>query len=166
MGKRSNFKRIEKDAYQTIDPRAVIPLFPILERDNVKSFDEPCAGEGWLIYWLTMEDLYCASQSDINIGYDALKRTNFQGDAIITNPPWSRSVLHSMIDHFRKYKPTYLLFDSAWAYTKQAKKYLPYCSDIIAVGRLKWIPDTTMSGKDDCSWYKFIDKETDTQFHY
>jgi hypothetical protein len=76
-------------------------------------------------------------------------------DAIITNPPWSRPILHKMILHFQRLKPTWLLFDSDWAYNRMAAPYLDTCSDIVAVGRLKWIEGTTHSGKDNCSWYRF-----------
>src|SRR5690349_10187794 len=47
MGKRSNFARIDRDAYQTIDPRAVDKLIPHLR--GIRTFAEPCAGEGYLV---------------------------------------------------------------------------------------------------------------------
>ena len=94
--------------------------------------------------------------------YDGRRRlteTHFGSvDAIITNPPWTRAVLHPMIMHFQQFHPTWLLFDSDWAYNKQAKPYLEHCSDIVAVGRLRWIASSKMSGKDNCSWYRFWHK--------
>ena len=46
MGKRSNFERREADFYPT--PRAaVLPLIPYLR--GIRSFAEPCAGDGALV---------------------------------------------------------------------------------------------------------------------
>lgn len=47
MGKRSNFPRIDKDFYSTIDPRAIPPLLAHLG-EGVR-YAEPCAGAGALI---------------------------------------------------------------------------------------------------------------------
>ena len=61
-----------------------------------------------------------------------------------------------MIDHFRKIRPTWLLFDADWMHTKQASPYLFNVEKIISVGRIKWFGNTT--GKDNCAWYLFTDK--------
>lgn len=166
MGKRSQFERIEKDFYRTIDPRAVEPLLPFLV-PNTK-YAEPCWGMGDLerLLWHGNPSLQCAWASDFGIGpeynvgnIDALTLTKAQlkdCDMIITNPPWSRPILHAMIEHFVTLKPTWLLFDADWAYTRQSAQLIKdYCTDIVSVGRLKWIPGTTMSGKDNCAWYHF-----------
>jgi hypothetical protein len=58
------------------------------------------------------------------------------------------------MERFMRMAPTWLLLDSSWAYTKQSAPYIDQCSHIVAVGRLKWIPGTKMSGKDDVSWYR------------
>lgn len=84
-----------------------------------------------------------------------LRSNSLDHDAIITNPPWSRKLLHPMIEKFMGIAPTWLLFDANWMFTKQARRYLPNCVKIVSVGRLKWIPDTTMSAKDDCAWFYF-----------
>ncbi|WP_407976123.1 hypothetical protein ACJKIH_03100 [Brucella pseudogrignonensis] len=165
MGKRSNFERIEKDAYQTIDPSAVAKLLPFLR--GVNSFAEPCSGEGYLVGQLQKAGLVCAYEGDIKQGYDALEypfERDAVFDAIITNPPWSRSILHPMIERFMAIAPTWILLDASWAHTTQDTKpdvqpKTPYlldrCTHIISVGRLRWIPNTTQKGKDDCSWYRF-----------
>jgi len=154
MAKRSSFERRPQDAYQTIDLRAGLALKPYLY--GVKTFAEPCAGRGELVKQLEGLGLSCGYISDINDGIDALTITNWRGmDAIITNPPWSRKLLHQMILHFSKHKPSWLLFDSDWAYNKHAAPYLDQCTDIVAVGRLKWIEGTSHSGKDNTSWYRF-----------
>jgi hypothetical protein len=154
MAKRSNFKRRKQDAYLTIDPNAVKALAPHLGR--VRSFAEPCAGEGHLVRQLEAIGLTCRMFGDIATGQDALQLANVHGaQAIISNTPWTRAILHPMILHFQKLAPTWLLFDSDWAYTKQAIPYLARCSDIVAVGRLRWIEGTKSTGKDNVSWYRF-----------
>lgn len=172
MGKRSEFERVEKDFYRTIDARAAKALIPHLAEHT--RFIEPCAGLGDLVTELEAYDHKCVWASDSNIDEEFLKevparirtcdafsvqfgRTDIVNsyDAIITNPPWSRPILHPMIEHFSKFKPTWLLFDADWAHTRQSAPYMKWCRKIVSVGRLIWIPGTTMSGKDNVSWYCF-----------
>ena len=35
-----------------------------------------------------------------------------------------------------------------------------YCTEIVIVGRVRWIADTTMQGKDDVAWFHF-DREAE-----
>jgi hypothetical protein len=156
MGRRSDFPRRPHDDYQTVDPKAVAALLSYIRRDNIRSFAEPCCGDGHLMQALVDLGLRCAYASDIKVyGIDALLVTDFgEPDAIITNPPWTRELLHAMIEHFMVYAPVvWLLFDSDWAYNAGAAPYLNYCTDIVAVGRLKWFNGT--AGKDNASWYRF-----------
>jgi hypothetical protein len=74
---------------------------------------------------------------------------------IVTNPPWSRDILHPMIERFSSLAPTWLLFDADWAYTKQARPYQSILKKIVVAGRVKWFPDSKMTGKDNCAWYFF-----------
>lgn len=156
MGKRSSFERVERDFYPT-PLKAVEPLIPHLP-DNCM-FSEPCAGNGALVDHLKSLGHNCIWESDISP-----MRTMFKADAlsllylngiIITNPPWTRSILHRMIVHFSNMRPTWLLFDADWAHTKQAIPYLPRLRKIVAVGRVKWIPDSKHTGKDNCAWHLF-----------
>lgn len=171
MGKRSDFERIEKDFYATIDPRAVAALAPHLPQGT--KFAEPCAGAGDLIVSLEGLGHECWWSSDIGVSpyaqMDALDLTEFEVsdcDMIITNPPWSRPLLHKMIIHFSRLRPTWLLFDADWAHTRQSAAYMHLCTDIVSIGRLIWIPGTTMTGKDNCAFYRFaLDKEGPTKFH-
>lgn len=171
MGKRSEFERVEKDFYRTIDKRAVQALLPHLEYGS--SFVEPCAGAGDLFTSLEKNGMSCLMASDIEPNHpDVFKRDALYDDVfdnsadyIITNPPWSRPILHAMIERFHKIRPTWLLFDSDWAHTKQSKPYMKYCTDIVSVGRLIWIPGTTTSGKDNCAWYRFSLDAERTVFH-
>lgn len=169
MGKRSKFKRRPQDAYDT-PPEAVLPLqahLPLAFR-----YWEPCAGEGALIGPIGRAcrptDIEprdpCVTQADaLKTHVDMLPNAV---DLIITNPPWTRQILHPMIEHFSAMKPTWLLFDADWAHTKQAEPYLKWCRKIVSVGRVKWIPDSPHTGKDNCAWY-FFDQHADgpTEFY-
>src|SRR3990167_11031285 len=158
MGKRSNFLRRKNDDYATPSV-AVKPLLPFLGRTHGR-FIEPCCGEGHLIDVLVLSGMECIQYSDMEL--DA-RRTQYDitdVDYFITNPPWTRELLHPIIDNLRKQLPTWLLFDADWMHTKQARPYLPFCDLIVSVGRVKWIPDSLYVGKDNSCWYKFINQET------
>lgn len=158
MGRRSNFERIDKDKYNTVDPRAVPPLLKHLVGTK---YVELCAGTGALIDQLTRHGLTCTYACDIEpdgIGIeqrDALMVTTVDHQ-VITNPPWKRKWLHALIEHFRTLGvDVWLLFDAAWAYTEQAAPYMKYCHKIVVVPRLQWFPGTEFDAQDDCAWYLF-----------
>ena len=102
MGKRSNFKRRERDFYPT-PWEAVKPLVRHLP-PRLNNVWEPCAGKGDLI---------------------------------------------GVIDYYRP--------GGNWLATdiEPQAPFLLNCTDIVSVGRVKWIPDSKMTGKDNCCWYRF-----------
>jgi hypothetical protein len=161
MGKRSNFKRRPQDAYDT-PPEAVVPLLPHLPHEET-SFWEPCAGKGDLVHAIMSQapQMYCVAKTDIAprsphiAERDALDCYPGGPQMCITNPPWTRSILHPMIEHFSDMRPTWLLFDADWMHTKQAAPYLCRLRKIVSVGRVKWIPDSQHTGKDNVCWYLF-----------
>ena len=65
------------------------------------------------------------------------------------------TLMHRLIAHFQRIAPTWLLLDSDWASTRQAAPFLPCCSDIVAIGRVKWIEGSKHTGKDNHAWYRF-----------
>lgn len=140
---------------------AVLPLLPWVG-ENV-TFCEPCAGDGDLVNHLQAHGHQCVAAYDAapetsypRMDATLLERTHLKGaDYIITNPPWTRELLHSMIVRFSDLAPTWLLFDADWLFTKQASPYLDRCTAIVAVGRVKWIPGSKNTGKDNCAWYRF-----------
>jgi hypothetical protein len=153
MGKRSSFQRRESDFYPT-PLKAVEPMFPHLR--GIRKFAEPCAGDGHLVWHLESFGLRCVYAGDIRTGQDALALDTYgDADAIITNPPYTRPLMHALIGHFARILPTWLLLETDWASTKQAAPFMPSCSDIVSVGRLRWIEGTTMSGKQNFAWYRF-----------
>lgn len=161
MGKRSSgtFKRRAQDAYDT-PVEAVIPLLPWLP-DKETGFWEPCAGKGDLVHGIMSNapQMNCVAKSDIEPRSPHIKKQDAlhavaNCDMIITNPPWTRKLLHPMIDHFARLAPTWLLFDADWMHTVQAEPYLPFCRRIVSVGRVSWM-ENGISGKDNCAWYLF-----------
>lgn len=168
MGKRSNYERLENDAYFT-PYEAMIPLLPFL-KPNTK-FADFCAGNSCMQRHLEKHGHECTYQSDIDPKNKNIEQRDvlfFGGDlpdceTIITNPPWERELLHPMIDIFRKKAPTWLLFDSDWMFTKQARPYKPFCSLIVTVGRISWMGNG-QSGMDNCCWYLFGNQKTPTIF--
>lgn len=161
MGKRSSFERKPRDFYPT-PYQAVLPLLPHLKENT--HYCEPCAGDGALIKHLSKHGHLCVDAFDIEpkaeciLQRDALLLGHTCADYIITNPSWDRKLLHPMIERFSSIRPTWLLFDGNWLFTKQANQYLKRLHKVVVVGRIKWIPDSKHVGKDDCCWYLF-DKE-------
>lgn len=160
MGKRSKFPKIPKDKYMTTDSRAVRPLLDYFG-DIRFSYYEPCVGNGDLVKLLGWAE--CVGYSDEERDARTYQYRT-KADYFITNPPWTREILHPIIENLRKQLPTWLLFDSDWMFTSQSNPYMKYCSIVLPVGRLKWIPGTTVSGKDNCAWYLFVDYETECTF--
>ena len=170
MGKRSNFARKERDFYPT-PVAAVEPLIPHLPERF--TYIEPCCGDGALVRALSSFEgvahggrfcpmLEYASDIAPNGDMDARTLDAFEiedaapgVDLFVTNPPWSRPILHRLILHLSEMRPTWLLFDADWMHTKQASQYMEYCRKIVAVGRVKWIPDSPHTGKDNVCWYFF-----------
>ena len=161
MGKRSDFERKPRDFYPT-PMEAVEPL--LLHLPKTFDFAEPCAGDGTLVNHIEnlIEGAVCTWASDIEpqnkgvLKYDYSTLTSCEleeSEFIITNPPWDRKMLHPMIEHFAKQKPTWLLFDADWMHTKQSVDYVQYLHKIVSVGRIKWFGN--MTGKDNCAWYLF-----------
>jgi hypothetical protein len=179
MAKRSSgsFEHRKNDFYPT-PIKAVEPLIRHLPKKF--TFAEPCAGDGRLVSHIEkLSGGQCVSMTDIEpqeslsdlAGWrftkaDALDMQYRHMDFIITNPPWSRWLLHPMIEHFCNQRPTWLLFDADWMHTKQAIPYMPWCEKIVTVGRVKWIEDSPHSGKDNSCWYFFDKKNTEKTVFY
>lgn len=159
MGKRSSFERIPRDFYPT--PReAVAPLLPHLLPGT--RFAEPCAGDGALIDHLEAAGHRCIGAADIEPQRQDIARCDAlvspavpEGAFNITNPPWDRNVLHPLIIYLSDRAPTWLLFDADWIHTRQSAAFMDRLRAIVSVGRVKWIPDSKMTGKDNCCWYLF-----------
>ncbi|MDL2398424.1 hypothetical protein [Rhizobium mayense] len=156
MGKRSDFPRRKNDLYDT-PPDAIVRLVPWLHAEGIETFAAPCDGNGCLRMHLGQVGFRCVHHGDILQGRDALAEHHFGGaDAIIENPPWTRPLLHPLIDHFVASVPvTWLLLDAGWMFTKQSVLLLDRCTHFLPIARQRWIPDSLFTAKDDCCWYRF-----------
>ena len=155
MGKRSfgQFERRDRDAYPT-PAAAVLPLIPHLR--GIHSFAEPCAIMAISCGTRNPSGCAASTRAILRPARMRLRSSSYGGiDAIITNPPWRRPDLHPLISHFQKIAPTWLLIDQDWSCTKQARPYLPCCTDILPIGRQIWIPGTDKHGFDNAAWYRF-----------
>ena len=154
MGKRSDFKRKPRDFYPT-PFAAVEPLIEHLPRKF--TFSEPCAGDGQLCRHLEYFGGVCIWASDIEPQLAGIAKNDFSeiGDFeimesgfIITNPPWDRTILHPIIEHFAPQRPTWLLFDADWVHTKESIPYIKYLHKIVSTSQIS-------SGGRPCAWHLF-----------
>lgn len=158
MGKRSSFARRKNDAYLTWDRRAVPPLLPYLDPGG---FVEPCAGQGHLIDQLALYGLHCEAAYDVDPGRpgiavgDARTLRVRAGAQVISNPPWSRPILHAIIENLAPQTVTWLLFDADWLFTQQSAPVLRHLHLVVPVGRLRWVEGSKHDAQDSCAWYKF-----------
>ena len=156
-----SFKRSKRDLYLT-PPEAVLPLLPHLP--HYTRFFEPCAANGGLADILKGHGFKCTGMADIApLRADVVKADCTNPDQVIpqhftthfiTNPPWTRSVLHQIIPLLAASRPTWLLFDADWAYTEQAMPFMLYCQKIVCVGRVSWMGNG-VTGFDNAAWYLF-----------
>ena len=161
MGKRSSFDRRPNDFYAT--PRqALRPLLPWLKEGT--RYIEPCAGKGDLISHLKSAGHTCVGAFDIDPQHPSVVKADARQiesvdrtkvDCFITNFPWSRPMLHPLIEHCSNLLPTWTLLDAGWWHTDQAEPFHCRTRMIVTVGRVKWIAGSKHNGKDDCCWYLF-----------
>jgi hypothetical protein len=152
MGKRSSFGRRERDYYPT-PMAAVLPLTPHL--GGIRRFAEPCCGDGRLVRHLESFGLHCCYSGDIASGQDALAHTNYgTPDRIITNPPFSD--LRQLIPHFMGIAPTWLLLEMGFAANKRDAAFLAACTDVIPIGRVRWIEGTKDVSMENFGWFQFL----------
>jgi hypothetical protein len=163
MAKRSNFKRRAADLYRT-PAEGWAPLLPHLPPRF--RFADPCASNGVMADALRQAGgapLYLGdtmpARGDVApqnaLTWQPVTRPRRPLDFIITNPPWSRKILHAMILHFTRFAPTWLLFDADWMWTAQSAPFHPMIRRVVHVGRLRWFPGSPHKGKDNCVWYLF-----------
>ena len=74
-------------------------------------------------------------------------------DLIVTNPPFTRTVLMPMLNHFITLKPTWLLLPAGYMNNVYFGEAMRRCSKVVSIGRLKWIKDSKHSSTDDFCWY-------------
>lgn len=134
----------------------------------ITAFIEPCAGSGQLRDFLVEKGHWCTQSTDIfprgkRIGTADAATEQYPrsiASCFITNPPWTRELLHPIIENLSNQLPTWLLFDSDWAVNAKTPKHLlDRCERIVAQGRVRWMlgqpGDKGHSSVDNVSWYRF-----------
>jgi len=173
MSKRSNFERRERDFYPT--PFEAVPSLARHLTPGT-SFEEPCAGNGALIDHLENLGFLCQFSSDIEpqrsdiFKFNVMDHADTEADCFITNPPWPMpsqkgEPVISLIIHLSDIAPTWLLLPADFKHNLYFSKVENRCRKIQSIGRVKWIPGSTMSGKDNCAWYLF-DKPSQKQAQF
>lgn len=165
MGKRSNgkFRRSKADFYRT-----QIEAIPALINNFARpvKYIEPCMGNGALIDLLDDYNFICTGGFDVEYQCSEVKIADAThhkydmaaGEIFITNPPWTRKLLHPIIENLSDQAPTWLLFDADWIHTQQAIPYLCRLVKVVSVGRVEWFAhhhDSKGAGVDNCAWYLF-----------
>lgn len=148
---------------------AVAPLIPYLPPRA--RYGEPCAGDGDLIRHL--DDMWpagrCVWASDLEpqrSGIRTLAVADITAaltcdvDLWVTNPPWPVGGKRgdpalSIIKHLTGIAPTWALLPWDFAANGYFRTLIAQCSDIVPVGRVKWIPGSASAGVDNCAWYRF-----------
>ena len=172
MGKRSNFEKNPRNYYRTFDPKAGAALRPYVKEGSC--YVEPFAGAGDLIDQLTW--LKCGWASDIEPqvcfvdradAFDTTKDDLEDVDLLITNPPWDREYFEPILNHFVPMIDCWFLMSADWKQNLWAAPYVEkWLTDIVPIGRLKWIENSPYSAKDNCDWLKFsVNKTGNANFH-
>lgn len=153
------FPRAADDFYPT-PAEAVKPLLPYLMQDRTNAFAEPCYGDGSLTVHLEALSLRCAARGDIN-GNPKLDARNWRradykdAKIVITNPPWEARLMMEIMQHQSASLPSWFLIYSDWLFTKQSHELMQYrCTDVVPIGRLKWIKGSKSVGFDNCCWVR------------
>ena len=161
MGKRSDFPRHPRDDYATPE-EAFAPLGRFL--DKARPIIEPCPGAGQLVQHMRKAGFEVTAVHDDARLADYPARCDFQ---FVTNPPWTRSILHPIIINLSDQATTWLLMDADWMHLASARPFLTRLRAIVSVGRVQWFPGSASAGKDNSAWYRFErpNGRAHTRFH-
>ena len=157
MGKRNPGHERRENEFWPTPFAGVLPLIPFLKHERIKTFAEPCCGEGDLVRHLEILRAHLHLPGRSPTGQDALARSDYgQADATITNPPHDkpRIVMRNLIGHFTAIGPSWLLLPADFAMTRRAAPYQERCSDVVPIGRLIWLGEAS-PGFDNYAWYRY-----------
>ncbi|RWG82873.1 MAG: class I SAM-dependent methyltransferase [Mesorhizobium sp.] len=162
MGRRSNFPRNPKDFYST--PAMALP--PLLSHlPTGVRYLEPTAGNGALMRALAAHGHVCGLAIDLHPeGPDILRRDALtltptdvaNVDMVIGNLPWSWQLFRPLLGHLLTLnRPIWILRDTAWAFNLRSATLIDHCALMQPTRRLRWIPGTPDTAKDDTAWFSF-----------
>lgn len=179
MSKRSALPRNARDFYST-PIRATLPLLQFMDWGNPVKFIEPCAADGKLIRHLESQSaMKCVYASDIQplptvsnvntpvhehgfkVDWHAINEAlPIKATHFITNPPFlntkeSGFQLLDLIDTLSAVLPTILLLPTDFAFNVRSAEVIRYATDIIPIGRVKWVDDSKFSSTENFGWFIF-----------
>jgi hypothetical protein len=171
MSKRTDgkYERRDRDFYAT-PPEPIYKLLPHIQ--DCRVFAEPMCGDGAIVRVLEARGWVCGAAMDMEPQDDMIARAvvsdvmdltaeDFAGcDHIISNPPWPAKHKRgdptvSIVKHLSAILPTWFLMSADFMHNEYAAPLLEFCTQIISVGRVKWIADSDNTGFDNAAWYKF-----------
>ncbi len=161
MGKRSDFERRARDAYDT--PASAVDALRPLVRPGMR-FMEPCAGAGRLVSHLEAMGLVCEAMSDIEPRCATVVTAAFEtvdapmrAQLVITNPPWTFDVVSALLatQSARWRLPMWLLLQADFAHNRRSAAAMRRCERVVSIGRVRWIEGSPHTSKDNCAWYLF-----------
>lgn len=184
MGKYSDMERVSRDFYPT-PIKAVAPLAPFMKD---KKYIEPCAGDGRLaehIFKLQPSSTLVAAcdiepqKNDVlgvaiherDIVKNPIIHLRVDADCFVTNPPWlnnkeSGYQLNTIIKSLSSVLPTWLLLNGNYVFNKKSAECMRMCTDVVPIGRVKWIEGSASAGKEDCAWFRFDSRDNETKMTY
>lgn len=152
--RRQGLKPRERDDWAT-PYRATVPLFKVLEPCTL--FADPCCGRGELIEHVESDGHICTLASDLlqadarTARYAIDHRTVF-----VTNPPWrQRFEPNKIIENLSNQRALWALIPSDWLFNLRVAPLLPRLRKVVAVGRVKWVPNSPHSGFENSCWCLF-----------
>lgn len=145
------------------------PIGPINQLGRIlpagMMYDEPCAGDGRLIRGLAPHGLFCVQAHDlvpqgagIRIG-NALNLP-ISGRPIITNPPYAKSLLEPLLDHWIGRTEVWLLLPSDMMVNKWTNPYMRFVDRILPIGRVSWM-ENGKAGFENSVWFRFSTDRVD-----
>jgi len=159
MTRKSNFKRLDRDAYFTVDPRPVMALFDALPQlgNEITAVCEPFCGGGHISEDLKAHNLAVFSYDlkDYGYRYQIQKQDFFDMhslplccNSIISNGPYKRGISDKVIEHALNLLPEggYLAlllrheFDAAGSRHKTFSKECGFYARVPLPFRLYWFP--------------------------
>lgn len=84
-------------------------------------------------------------------------------EVVITNPPYSKWMLHPIIDNLVQIAPTWMLLSSDFMHRRASAPYMKRCEKVVSAGQIRWFGDST--GRYTSCWYLFTEVEKTTRFY-
>jgi hypothetical protein len=163
---RTTQARNPRDFYPT-PVEAVVPLLAALRGAPPLRFVEPCAGDGALVRALEAAGHTCVHARDsapqgsgIATGDGAALTKDamalWGADSIVTNPPFAPAMLIPLMACWMALGvPVWLLLDHDWIANQAAAPHVNRISQIVQLGRVRWIAGSKGNGTANFDWVRF-----------